>query len=321
MTIRLLPEHVINRIAAGEVVERPASVVKELAENAIDAGARRIEVVTAGGGKSLIRVADDGCGMRRADLKLAVARHCTSKLSGDDLSSIATLGFRGEALASIGAVARLVIQSRHAAEEHGWRIEVEGGRVSEPQPASHAAGTQIEVRDLFFATPARLKFLRSDRAEAAAVTEVVRRLALAHPNVRFTLAGPDRLAWDLPAVVGEAALAARVAQAIGQEFLDSAMRIEAEREGARLSGYAGLPTFNRANSLHQFMFVNGRPLRDPLLTGALRGAYADVLARDRHGVTALFLNVSPSEVDVNVHPAKLEVRFRDPGLVRGLIVG
>ena len=211
MTIRLLPDHLINRIAAGEVVERPASVVKELVENALDAGARRIEVVTAGGGKSLIRVADDGSGMRRADLLLAVARHCTSKLPSDDLSSIATLGFRGEALASIGAVARLSIHSRHASEEHGWCIEVEGGRLGEPKPASHAAGTQIEVRDLFFATPARLKFLRSDRAEAGAVTEVVRRLALAHPQVRFTLSGPDRLTADFPAASGPAGLEARIA--------------------------------------------------------------------------------------------------------------
>jgi DNA mismatch repair protein MutL len=321
VTIRLLPDHLINRIAAGEVVERPASVVKELVENALDAGARRIEVVTAGGGKSLIRVADDGSGMRRADLELAVSRHCTSKLPGDDLSSIATLGFRGEALASIGAVARLAIHSRHASEEHGWSIEVEGGRLGDPKPASHAAGTQIEVRDLFFATPARLKFLRSDRAEAGAVSEVVRRLALAHPQVRFTLSGPDRLTADFPAASGGSGLEVRIAQVIGADFAENAMRIAAEREDVRIAGFAGLPTFNRANSLQQFMFVNGRPLRDPLLSGALRAAYADVLARDRHPIVALFLDVPPAEVDVNVHPAKLEVRFRDPGLVRGLLVG
>jgi len=319
--IRLLPDHVINRIAAGEVVERPANVVKELVENALDAGAHRIDIVTAAGGKSLIRVADDGGGISRADLKLAVARHCTSKLDGDNLSGIATLGFRGEALASIGAVARLSVQSRHASEEHGWVIEVDGGNVSEPTPTSHAAGTQIEVRDLFFATPARLKFLRSDRGEAGAVTETVRRLALAHPGVSLTLSGPDRLPINFPAVSGSGALKARIEQVIGRDFVENAMPIAAEREGARLAGYAGLPTFSRANSLQQFAFVNGRPLRDPLLGAAIRAAYADVLARDRYPVAALFLEVPPGEVDVNVHPAKLEVRFRDPGLVRGLVIG
>ncbi len=321
MTIRRLPDHVVNRIAAGEVVERPASVVKELVENALDAGASRVDIVTAGGGKSLIRVADDGAGMRRDELALAVARHCTSKLPGETLDAIATLGFRGEALASIGAVARLSIQSRHAGEAHAWSIEVEGGRLGEPEPASHAAGTQIEVCDLFFATPARLKFLRSDRAEANAVTDAVRRLALAHPGVRFTLSGADRVALDYPAERGEGALRRRVAQVMGQDFAENAMQLDAEREGARLTCFAGLPTFNRANSLQQFMFVNGRPLRDPLLTGALRAAYADVLARDRFPLAALFLELDPADFDVNVHPAKLEVRFRDPGLIRGLLVG
>jgi DNA mismatch repair protein MutL len=321
VTIRLLPDHVINRIAAGEVVERPASVVKELVENALDAGATRIEIVTSAGGKSLIRVSDDGGGMRRDDLRLAVARHCTSKLPDEDLSGVTTLGFRGEALASIGSVARLSIQSRHRSEDHGWNIVVEGGAVSEPVPESCGAGTRIEVRDLFFAIPARLKFLRSERAEAGAVTEVVRRLALAHPAVRFTLAGPDRMALEYAGVAGEAALGRRAAQVIGADFLDNALELDTEREGIRMSGYAGLPTFNRANSLQQFAFVNGRPLRDPLVTGALRAAYADVLSRERYPVAALFLDVPPGEVDVNVHPAKLEVRFRDPGLVRGLIIG
>jgi DNA mismatch repair protein MutL len=321
LAIRLLPDHVVNRIAAGEVVERPASVVKELVENALDAGARAIEVVTAGGGKSLIRVSDDGAGMQREELSLAAARHCTSKLPDDDLARIATLGFRGEALASIGAVARLSIQSRHRSEPHAWEIVVEGGRVAEPVPASHAAGTRVEVRDLFFATPARLKFLRSDRAEASAVTEAVRRLALAHPGVHFTLAGADRLQRDFAAASGASPLAERLRQAIGRDFVGNAMPIEAGREGIRLTGYAGLPTFHRANSLQQFAFVNGRPLRDPLVAGALRAAYADVLARDRYPVVALFLDMPSTEVDVNVHPAKTEVRFRDPGLVRGLIVG
>ncbi|MYZ46524.1 DNA mismatch repair endonuclease MutL [Propylenella binzhouense] len=321
MTIRILPEHVVNRIAAGEVVERPASVVKELVENAIDAGAGRIEVVTAGGGKSLIRVADDGSGMRRADLPLAVARHCTSKLARDDLAAIATLGFRGEALASIGAVARLTIASRHADEPHGWSIAVEGGRAGDPQPASHAGGTTTEVRDLFFATPARLKFLRSDRAEASAIQEVVKRLALSHPAIRFTLAGPDRHPVEYPAAAGEGAGLVRLGQVLGPDFVENAMAVSAEREGVRIEGFAGLPTLNRANSLSQFLFVNGRPLRDPTLASALRAAYADVLARDRYPVLALFLDLPSGEVDVNVHPAKLEVRFRDPGLVRGLIVG
>jgi DNA mismatch repair protein MutL len=256
--------------------------------------------------------------MCRDELALAVARHCTSKLPGDDLAEIATLGFRGEALASIGAVARLSIQSRHLSEPHGWGIAVEGGRIAEPAPASHPVGTQIEVRDLFFATPARLKFLRSDRAEAGAVTEVVKRLALAHPGVRFTLAGADRVPTDFAA---STSLEARVGQVVGRDFVANAMRVEAAREKVRLSGFAGLPTFNRANSLQQYLFVNGRPLRDPLLTGALRAAYADVLARDRFPVVALFIDLPPAEADVNVHPAKLEVRFRDPGLARGLIVG
>jgi DNA mismatch repair protein MutL len=320
VTIRRLPDHVINRIAAGEVVERPASVVKELVENALDAGAAHVEIVTAAGGKSFIRVTDDGSGIRRDDLGLAIARHCTSKLLGDDLSAVATLGFRGEALASIGAVARLAILSRHATEAHGWTLTVDGGKAGEPEPASHARGTQVEVRDLFFATPARLKFLRSDRAEATAVTDAVRRLALAHPGIRFTLAGPDRLPLDYAAVAANAG-GARIAQVIGRDFIENAVPIAAEREGVRLTGFAGLPTFNRANSLQQFLFVNMRPLKDPLLSGALRAAYAGVLARDRYPVAVLFLSLEPSEVDVNVHPAKMEVRFRDPGLVRGLIIG
>jgi DNA mismatch repair protein MutL len=321
VTIRRLPDHVVNRIAAGEVVERPASVVKELLENSLDAGAGQIEIVTAGGGKNLIRVTDDGGGMRREDLVLAVARHCTSKLADDDLSAIATLGFRGEALASVGAVARLSIESRHLDEEHAWTIVVEGGRQAEPTPAGRHAGTLIEVRDLFFATPARLKFLRSERAEANAVTEVVRRLALAHPHVRFSLSGPDRVRIDLTSQNGADALVGRVRDVMGAEFLEDAMVISANREGAELAGYASLPTFNRANSLQQYAFLNGRPLRDPLIAGALRAAYSDVLPRDRFPAVALFLRMDPSEFDVNVHPAKLEVRFRDPGMVRGLIIG
>ncbi len=321
MPIRRLPDHVINRIAAGEVVERPASVVKELVENALDAGAASIDIVTAGGGKSLIRVADDGVGMRRDELELAVSRHCTSKLPGEALDDVATLGFRGEALASIGAVARVTIQSRHADEEHAWSLDVDGGRLGAPEPASRAMGTQVEVRDLFFATPARLKFLRSDRAEANAVADTVRRLALAHPDVRFVLSGSDRMPLDYAPQQGDGAGRRRAADVMGAAFVENAMPIAAEREGVMLTGLAGLPTFNRANSLQQFLFVNRRPLRDPLLSGALRAAYADVLARDRFPIVSLFLELDPAEFDVNVHPAKLEVRFRDSGLIRGLIIG
>ena len=318
VTIRILPDHVVNRIAAGEVVERPASVVKELIENAIDAGARSIDIATSGGGKSLIRVIDDGGGLKRDELRLAVSRHCTSKLPDDDISQVGTLGFRGEALASIGAVARLRIVSRHGGEANGWAILVDNGTVGEPVPAARAAGTQIEVSDLFFATPARLKFLRSDRAETDAIVEVVKRLALAAPGVRFAFACDERARVEYPAA---ADAAARTGQVLGRDFVQNALALDAIRETIRLSGHAGLPTFNRANSRQQFLFVNGRPLRDPMLSGALRAAYADVLARDRFPVAALFLDVPAGEVDVNVHPGKLEVRFRDPGLVRGLIIG
>ncbi|NBN64463.1 DNA mismatch repair endonuclease MutL [Pannonibacter tanglangensis] len=321
MAVRQLGEAVINRIAAGEVIERPASVVKELVENAVDAGARNIEIVTAAGGKTLIRVADDGSGMTAADLALAVRRHCTSKLSDENLFDIRTLGFRGEALPSIGSVARLAITTRHRDEPHAWRIEVSGGVEGRPEPAARGLGTQVEVRDLFFATPARLKFLKSDRAEAAAITEVVRRIALACPEVGFALSGSDRqtLAW--PAARGEDPRLARLAQVVGDEFLDNAMRIDAVREGVRLTGFAGLPTYHRGTAQQQFFYVNGRPVKDKLLLSGLRGAYADVLARDRHPVVVLYIDLDPGHVDVNVHPAKADVRFRDGQLVRGLLVG
>ncbi|PLX36150.1 MAG: DNA mismatch repair endonuclease MutL [Hyphomicrobiales bacterium] len=321
LAIRRLSESTINRIAAGEVIERPASVVKELVENALDAGARRIEIVTAGGGKTLIRVTDDGSGMTREDLELAVERHCTSKLAEDDLADIRTLGFRGEALPSIGSVARVTITTRHASEPHAWELTLEGGRPTTPKPAALTEGTRIEVRDLFFTTPARLKFLKSERAEATAVTDVVRRLALAHPDVRFSLAGADRTISDFAAARGDEAGAARIAQVLGKEFLDNALEIDAEREGVQLTGFASLPTYHRANTLQQFFFVNGRPVRDKQLLGALRGAYQDVLAGHRHAAVVLNLDLDPHEVDVNVHPTKADVRFRDPGLVRGLIVG
>ncbi|MDJ0930235.1 DNA mismatch repair endonuclease MutL [Breoghania sp.] len=322
MAVRQLSETVINRIAAGEVIERPASVVKELVENALDAGASRIEIVTAAGGKTLMRITDDGLGMTAADLALAVERHCTSKLAENDLMDICTLGFRGEALPSIGAVARLTIATRNESEPHGWEISVDGGEKSEVMPSALNRGMRVEVRDLFFATPARLKFLKSDRAETAAITEVVKRIALVHPHVRFSLSGPDRRQpFDLPAATGSDARLVRIGQVLGSDFVDNAMAIEAEREGVRLSGFAGLPTYHRANALQQFFFVNGRPVRDKQLLGALRGAYSDVLARDRHPIVVLDIDLDPHQVDVNVHPAKANVRFRDGQLVRGLIVG
>ncbi|MEJ1157728.1 DNA mismatch repair endonuclease MutL [Prosthecomicrobium sp. N25] len=319
--IRQLNDDTINRIAAGEVIERPASVVKELVENALDAGATRIEVATAGGGKTLIRVTDDGCGMTRADLVLAVERHCTSKLRDDDLLDIRTLGFRGEALPSVGAVARLAIATRHEAEPHGWELAVEGGIKGEPRPAPLARGTRVEVRDLFFSTPARLKFLKSDKAEAAAVTEVVRRLALSRPDVRFALGGADRNPVDYQAARGEDPWLARIAQVVGDDFPENAVRIDALREGIRLAGHAGLPTYHRAASTQQYLMVNGRPVRDRLLLGALRGAYQDLMRGDRHPVVVLDIRLDPHEVDVNVHPTKADVRFREQGLVRGLVVG
>jgi len=319
--VRALTDDVINRIAAGEVVERPASIVKELVENAVDAGARSIDVTTAEGGKALIRVVDDGVGMTRDDLVLAVERHCTSKLREDDLMDIRTLGFRGEALPSIAAVARLTIQTRHKGEEHGWEIVVEGGRKSPPRPASLSAGTRIAVEEVFHATPARLKFLKSDRAEANAVTETLKRLIVAHPEIAFSLGGSDRRAAEYPVARGEDARLIRLGQVIGEDFVDNSFEIDAVREGIALTGRAGLPTYNKANSRQQFFFVNGRPVADKLLFGALRGAYADVISRDRYPVVALWLTLDPHEVDVNVHPAKADVRFRDSGLVRGLLVG
>jgi DNA mismatch repair protein MutL len=321
MPIRQLEPAVINRIAAGEVVERPASVVKELVENALDAGARRIEVLTDGGGRRLIRVADDGSGMTAEDLALAVERHATSKLPDDDLLAIRTLGFRGEALPSIGAVARLAITTRHASAPHAWAITVDAGAKSEPRPAALDAGTRLEVRDLFYATPARLKFLKTDRSEAAAIRETVRRLAMSRPDVAFTLAGEERapVTWAA-ALPGAPGRLARLGDILGADFAANAIEIAGGRHGLALEGYAALPTLSRANALGQYLFVNGRPVRDKLLLGAVRAAYADYLARDRQPILALFIELDPREVDVNVHPAKTEVRFRDGGLVRALIV-
>ena len=321
MTIRLLTEGVINQIAAGEVVERPASVVKELVENAIDAQARDISITVSDGGKSLIQVEDDGIGMTADEVTLAVERHATSKLPDDNLSDIATLGFRGEALPSIGAVAKLTITSRTQDMDHGVAISVSGGKKSQVKPASATKGTRIEVRDLFYATPARLKFLKSERAENAAISNTVKRLAMAHPEVGFVLRLGERQALTLRAAPLDAdGRLARLAAIMGADFANNALPILAEREGLKLEGFAGLPTFNKANAQSQYLVVNGRPVRDKLLIGAVRGAYADFLIRNRHPVLALFLTIDPQAVDVNVHPAKTEVRFADAGHVRGLIV-
>ena len=325
--IRRLSEGTINRIAAGEVVERPASAVKEIVENALDAGASEIDIIIAGGGRDLIRVSDDGIGMSGDDLLIAVERHATSKLPLDadgreDLHDVATLGFRGEALPSIGAVARLSITSRPRGVDSAMHIAVEGGKVSDVEPAAGPLGTRIDIRDLFYATPARLKFLKGERSETLAVADIVKRLAMAHPQVAFSLTSESRNMLRLmPEPEGDAGRLARLGAIMGRDFAANALAIDAVREGIRLTGFAGLPTYNRGNAQMQFLFVNGRPVRDKLIVGAVRGAYADFLARDRHPAVALFVEIDPREVDVNVHPAKAEVRFRDAALVRGLIVG
>ncbi len=323
--IAQLDETVVNRIAAGEVVERPASAVKELIENALDAGARRIAVEIAEGGKRLIRVTDDGHGIPAGDLPLALARHATSKIDGSDLLDIRSFGFRGEALASLAAVARLVLTSRAEGAAEAAEMRVDGGRAGGVRPAALSKGTVVEVRDLFHATPARLKFLRTDRAEAQAIGDVVRRLAMAEPGVAFTLAdctGTPRTTFRADAETGDMldALSGRLGRILGADFAENALRIEAERDGLRLTGFAALPTYSRGSAVAQYLFVNGRPVRDKLLIGALRAAYADLLPRERHPAAALFLDCDPQRVDVNVHPAKAEVRFREPGVARGLIV-
>jgi DNA mismatch repair protein MutL len=320
LPIRQLPEDLINRIAAGEVVERPASVVKELVENSIDAGASRIVITTAAGGKGLIRIEDDGHGMDRADLILSVERHATSKLSEDELDDIRTLGFRGEALASIGSVAELSISSRTANAEGGLRLDVRSGIRSGPVPQAMNRGTIIEVRNLFANVPARLKFLKTDRAEAGAITDVVKRLAMANPAVHFVLNGTDRSPSNWPSVSGTGALQARLAQVIGDDFAQNAVTLATSRHGVVVAGLAGLPTYTRANSLSQFYFVNGRSVRDKVLVGAVRAAYADYTFRDRFPVVALYIAIDPAEVDVNVHPAKAELRFRDAGAVRSAVI-
>ena len=321
--IRLLPPDVVNRIAAGEVIERPAAVVKELVENAIDAGARRIDAVVRNGGRSYIAVTDDGCGMGRKALSLAVERHATSKLPGDDLVNISTLGFRGEALPSIGAVSRLKIATRESQTDSGWSIHVHGGLRGIPGPAPMPGGTKVEVFDLFYATPARLKFLKSERSEQQAVCDTINRLAMAHPEIGFSLRGDgERPLLALPVNTGDMfdVRLTRLSAILGKDFADNAVRVDAMRDGIRLTGHIGVPTLHRGTARHQYLFVNGRPVKDRLMTGAVRGAYRDFLARDRHPLVALFLDIPPAEVDVNVHPAKTEVRFRDSGTVRGLIV-
>ena len=324
--IRQLDDAAINRIAAGEVVERPASAVKELIENAIDAGAQRITVDYADGGKTLIRVMDDGCGIAPDDLPLAMSRHATSKIDGTDLLNIHTFGFRGEALPSLGAVGRLTISSRAAGHE-GAEIIVNGGKMLPVKPAALNGGTVVTLRDLFYATPARLKFLRTDRAEAQAIADIIKRLAMAEPFVQFVLRdvsgdGPSREVFRAGAEQGDmfAALHGRLAGVLGREFAENALAIDAQREGLHLTGYAALPTYSRGSAVAQYLFVNGRPVKDKMLVGALRGAYFDFLSRDRHPAAALFIDCDPTLVDVNVHPAKSEVRFREPGLARGLIV-
>ncbi|MFZ5931311.1 MAG: DNA mismatch repair endonuclease MutL [Pseudomonadota bacterium] len=323
MMLRRLPEEIVNRIAAGEVVERPASAVKELVENAIDAGATRIGIAIGGGGRELISVSDNGKGMTPEELLLCIERHATSKLDDNDLFNISSLGFRGEALPSIGSVSRLTITSRTAdAKDGAWMIAVTGGAISPPQPAAGSAGTIAEVRDLFYATPARLKFLKSEQAEQGAITDMVKRLAMAHPQISFSLTHNGRRTLDLSGEQGDLlhAQTARLRAIMGRDFGENSIAVDALREGIHLTGRAGLPTYHRGTAQMQYLFVNGRPVRDKLLHGAVRGAYQDFLARDRHPVVALFLTIDPHQVDVNVHPAKAEVRFRDSGIIRGLIV-
>jgi DNA mismatch repair protein MutL len=330
--IRRLPPDAVNRIAAGEVVERPAAAAKELIENALDAGAHAIRVRIEGGGLTRLMVEDDGHGMSSDELPLAIERHATSKLSADDdghvdLLDIRTMGFRGEALPSIGSVSRLAILSRARGAGGAFEINVDGGRVEGPKPAAWSGlasnGTRVDVRDLFYATPARLKFMKTERAEAQAIADAVRRLALARPDVAFHLETEERAVIKLQAEQGEAAEARlkRLGAVLGREFRENAVEIEAEREGVRVSGFAGLPTFNRGSAQHQYLFVNGRPVKDRLLVGVIRAAYQDFLARDRHPMAVLFVELDPNLVDVNVHPAKTEVRFRDAAMVRGLMIG
>ena len=321
--IRQLNETAINQIAAGEVVERPASAIKELVENAIDAGATRIDVDYADGGKSFIRVTDNGCGISAEDLPLAMMRHATSKIDGSNLLNIQSFGFRGEALPSLGAVGKLTIMSR-CGQSDGAELQVDGGTLSSVRPVAMQPGTRVTLSDLFYATPARLKFLRSDRAESKVIVDTMRRLAMAEPSIAFCVRdmATERVVLRVQAEQGDMfdALRGRLGQVMGQAFVENAIAVDAEREEIRLTGFAGLPTYSRGAAVSQFLFVNGRPVRDKLLLGGLRGAYSDFLSRDRHPAVALFVECDHTRVDVNVHPAKAEVRFREPAVVRGLIV-
>lgn len=321
MSIRRLKETTINRIAAGEVIERPASVVKELVENAVDAGATRITIRTAGGGKALVQVTDNGCGMSAEDLALSVQRHCTSKLNEASILDIPMLGFRGEALPSIGAVSRLKITTREKGTGEAHEVGVDGGAVSPVIPAAFSEGTCVDVRDLFFSVPARLKFLGTDRAEAAAITDVVKRIALARPEIRFTIEGSDRSKTDYRSETGENGHFARMARILGEEFSENALEIDAEKEGATLKGFVSLPSYHRATGQHQFLYVNGRPVRDRMMLGAIRGAYSDFLVKGRFPVLVLNIGIDRREVDVNVHPAKADVRFQRASAIRSLLVG
>ena len=322
MGIRILPSNLVNQIAAGEVIERPSSVIKELVENSIDAGATSVEVTLVDGGKSLIIVSDNGKGMTADELELAVERHATSKLPDDNLFNINFLGFRGEALPSISSVARLSIISRPKDADSAWKIEVNGGEKSKPVPASHPFGTRIEVRDLFYATPARLKFLKASTSETNACVDILTRIAMANPHISFYLKDGDKKKLSLKAEQGELfdARLKRLSDVMGKEFGENSVLIDAFRENLHISGYVSLPTLNKANSLSQYLFVNNRPVRDKLLLGAIKGAYMDVLASNRYPMCALFFDIDPAYVDVNVHPAKAEVRFYDNALVRGLLV-
>ena len=322
MTIRVLPSNLVNQIAAGEVIERPSSVLKELVENAIDAGAHKIEVSLSGGGKSLLSVSDDGCGMSKDELELAVERHATSKLPTDNLFDINFLGFRGEALPSIASVARLTIQSRKRGEKEGWQISVNGGNKQNTVPASINEGTRIEVRDLFYTTPARLKFLRTDASEVGQCVDMLQRIALANPSISFYLYSDGKKKVGYNACQGDMQIARRqrVADVMGKEFEDNSSPIAAQNEFCDISGFVSLPTYHKANSLSEFLFVNNRPVRDKLILGAIKGAYQDLMMAGRYPLCAIFIHVNPRYVDVNVHPTKAEVRFYDNGAVRSLIV-
>lgn len=322
MRIRHLPDHLVNQIAAGEVIERPAAAVKELVENALDAGAAQIEITLRDGGKSLILVRDDGMGMSKEELSAALDRHATSKLPDDDLVHIKHLGFRGEALPSIGAVARLSLKSRTEDSEEAWEVHIEDGKKSEPAPCSHPQGTSVEIRDLFYSTPARLKFLKTDRSEYGAIKDVISRIAMAFPTVAFKIIHNDKVTLNLSSTQGDLLerRRTRLSAILGKDFGVNSVAVDAQRENSKLTGYAGLPSYDRGISSYQYLFVNGRPVRDKTLLGCVRAAYTDLLPRGRYPVLALFLDLPPEEVDVNVHPAKAEVRFRDSALIRGLII-